>query len=142
MKKTIKTAMFAVAVVAAGFGGLKAYNAYQLSKMSDSEFLLSENIEALSQSPEDMTNYVEVEMMSVKDEEGGCWGYVQTGASYYDDYGNLHIQFAEVKVDSWWTCKDVPKPLYIEYPWQCQEKKCSNGLRQPQGHQPCLPFYN
>lgn len=45
MKKSIKTAMFAVAVVAAGFGGLKAYNAY-----SDNEStLMIANIEALSQ---------------------------------------------------------------------------------------------
>ena len=45
MKKSIKTAMFAFAVVAAGFGGLKAYNAY-----SDNEStLMIANIEALSQ---------------------------------------------------------------------------------------------
>lgn len=45
MKKSIKTAIFAFAVVAAGFGGLKAYNVY-----SDNEStLMIANIEALSQ---------------------------------------------------------------------------------------------
>ena len=44
MKKTIKTVMFAFAVVAAGFGSIKAYNASSINK----SFLISEDIDALS----------------------------------------------------------------------------------------------
>ncbi|MBR4591267.1 MAG: hypothetical protein IKO36_11535 [Bacteroidaceae bacterium] len=45
MKKSIKTAMFAFSVVAAGFGGPKAYNAYSNNESS----LMIANIAALSQ---------------------------------------------------------------------------------------------
>lgn len=48
MKTIFKTAMFAVAVMAAGYGGVKAYNAYSVKESK----LVSENIEALSQSGE------------------------------------------------------------------------------------------
>lgn len=41
----VKTAIAAVCVVAAGFGGMKAYNA---ANQSDTGFLLAENVEALS----------------------------------------------------------------------------------------------
>lgn len=41
----VKTAIAAVCVVAAGFGGMKAYNA---ANQSDTDFLLAENVEALS----------------------------------------------------------------------------------------------
>lgn len=44
-KNVIKTAIAAVCVVAAGFGGVKAYNA---ANQSESDMLLAENIEALS----------------------------------------------------------------------------------------------
>ena len=44
MKKIIKTVMFAVAVVAAGFGGVKAYD---VSTVNENR-LIAENIEALS----------------------------------------------------------------------------------------------
>ena len=56
MKKVIKTAMFAFAVVAAGFGGIKAYDAYSVKEST----LMSENIEALSDDGGDaaaMTKY-------------------------------------------------------------------------------------
>lgn len=48
MKKSIKTAMFAFAVVAAGFSGMKAYHAYQVNNMSNSNLLFVENVSALS----------------------------------------------------------------------------------------------
>ena len=41
----VKTAIAAVCVVAAGFGGVKAYDA---ANQSDTGFLLAENVEALS----------------------------------------------------------------------------------------------
>ena len=44
MKKTLKTAIFAFAVVAAGLSGYKAYDAYSVKEST----LMSENIEALS----------------------------------------------------------------------------------------------
>lgn len=43
----VKTAIAAVCVVAAGFGGVKAYNA---AAQSETDMLLAENVEALSQS--------------------------------------------------------------------------------------------
>ena len=44
-KNVIKTAIAAVCVVAAGMGGLKAYNA---ANQSEANLLLAENVEALS----------------------------------------------------------------------------------------------
>lgn len=44
-KRTMKTMVAAVCVVAAGMGGFKAYNA---ANHSEAEILLSENVEALS----------------------------------------------------------------------------------------------
>lgn len=44
-KNVIKTAIAAVCVVAAGFGGVKAYNA---ANQSEADMLLAENVEALS----------------------------------------------------------------------------------------------
>lgn len=44
-KNVIKTAIAAVCVVAAGFGGVKAYNA---ANQSEADMLLAENAEALS----------------------------------------------------------------------------------------------
>lgn len=46
MKKfNVRTAIAAVCVVAAGFGGVKAYNA---TNQSEADLLLAENVEALS----------------------------------------------------------------------------------------------
>lgn len=45
----VKTAIAAVCVVAAGFGGMKAYNN---ANQSESEMLLAENVEALSSGDE------------------------------------------------------------------------------------------
>ena len=135
MKKTIKTAMFAFAVVAAGFGSVKAYNAYKLSNMSDSDLILSENTEALSQS-EHRTNYVFVEMISVQDKTGGCYKVVPTGAQYTDNDGALHIQLGEKLVDHWVTCRDEPKPYDLDFPWQCQPKSCNEGTPKKHGHTP------
>lgn len=47
MNSNLKTAMFAVAVMAAGYGGYKAYSSH-LACMSEKESLVSENVEALS----------------------------------------------------------------------------------------------
>ena len=44
-KDVVKTAIAAVCVVAAGMGGMKAYNA---ASQSEANVLLSENVEALS----------------------------------------------------------------------------------------------
>lgn len=44
MKKSVKIAMYAFAVVAAGFGSIKAYNTSSINKSS----LMSEDIDALS----------------------------------------------------------------------------------------------
>lgn len=44
-KNVIKTAIAAVCVVAAGMGGMKAYNA---ANQSETDMLLAENVEALS----------------------------------------------------------------------------------------------
>lgn len=45
MKQKFKLALASVCVVAAGFGGLKAYNA---ANQSETDLLLAENVEALS----------------------------------------------------------------------------------------------
>ena len=44
-KNVIKTVIAAVCVVAAGMGGMKAYN---VANQSEADMLLSENVEALS----------------------------------------------------------------------------------------------
>lgn len=49
MKKTLKAAMFAVAVVAAGFCGYKSYNAYTVNE----SILMAENLEAMSSGEND-----------------------------------------------------------------------------------------
>lgn len=49
-KKVIKTTVAAVCVVAAGMGGLKAYNA---ANQSEADLLLAENVEALSSGDRD-----------------------------------------------------------------------------------------
>lgn len=50
-KNVIKTAVAAVCVVAAGMGGLKAYN---VANQSKAELLLAENIDAFSAEPVDI----------------------------------------------------------------------------------------
>lgn len=45
MKKVIKMTVATVCVVAAGMGGMKAYN---VANQSEADLLLSENVEALS----------------------------------------------------------------------------------------------
>jgi hypothetical protein len=47
MKRKLKLALASVCVVAAGFGGMKTYNA---ANQSEADLLLSENVEALSSS--------------------------------------------------------------------------------------------
>ncbi|MDO4991412.1 MAG: NVEALA domain-containing protein [Prevotellaceae bacterium] len=70
----VKTAIAAVCVVAAGFGGVKAYNAANKSQTS---LLLSENVEALS-AGEGEADCVESQC--------GFGGY---GSCYYD-CGSVH----------------------------------------------------
>lgn len=48
MKRKLKLALASVCVVAAGFGGMKAYNHYNNNQLASN--LLSENVEALSES--------------------------------------------------------------------------------------------
>jgi len=64
MKKIFKTAMFAVAVMAAGYGGYKTYSTYTVKDGT----LVSENIEALSQSGEG--GYVFPDIITTSTEEG------------------------------------------------------------------------
>ena len=45
MKRKLKLALASVCVVAAGFGGMKAYNA---ANQSETDLLLAENVEALT----------------------------------------------------------------------------------------------
>ncbi len=87
MKKTLKTAMFAFAVVAAGLSGYKAYNAYQVSNMSETELLLAENLSALSEKVENGTVYVVLQKKK-------CWRYDSTGEtrSLTDANGNTRTQ--------------------------------------------------
>lgn len=74
MKKTIKTAMFAFAVVAAGFGGYKSYNAYTVNEST----LMAENIEALSDEAGDGgTNLGDlVDCSNYGDSTGKCSYYI------------------------------------------------------------------
>ena len=51
---TMKTAIAAICVVAAGFGGVKAYNAMN---QSETDMLLAENVEALSRSVKKKITY-------------------------------------------------------------------------------------
>lgn len=53
-KNVLKTMVAAVCVVAAGMGGLKPYNG---SNQSETNMLLSENVEALSQSENQIPCY-------------------------------------------------------------------------------------
>ena len=69
MKKLFKTAMLAVAVMAAGFGGVKAYKAYNISQ---SEIGL-ENIEAFSQSGGDGGYVLPEVVIECGRYEGKCW---------------------------------------------------------------------
>lgn len=48
MNRKIKATILAVAFLAAGLGGVKAYNSYQVNNQSDSELLFVENLSALS----------------------------------------------------------------------------------------------
>jgi len=50
MKRKLKLALASVCVVAAGFGGMKAYNA---ANQSEADLLLAENVEALTASEAD-----------------------------------------------------------------------------------------
>jgi len=68
MKKIFKTAMFAVAVMAAGYGGYKTYSTYTVKDGT----LVSENIEALSQSGEDGYMLPEF-VVECGRYEGKCW---------------------------------------------------------------------
>ena len=65
----VKTAIAAVCVVAAGFGGVKAYNA---ANQSDTGFLLAENVEALSSGE--------------GDESYPCWDKITTKPASYVVY--------------------------------------------------------
>lgn len=69
MKKVIKMAIAAVCVVAAGMGGMKAYNA---ANHSEADMLLAENVEALSQGDDFMPN--------------DCWPC--PGSTCYLNYGS------------------------------------------------------
>ena len=48
-KKTIRISLAVAAMAMAGVGAMKTYGAYTAANMSDSELLLMENVEALSQ---------------------------------------------------------------------------------------------
>ena len=72
-KNVIKMAVAAVCVVAAGMGGMKAYNA---ANQSEADMLLSENVEALSQ-----------------DEGGGCCYYSPN--SYCICTGKVYLGMTE-----------------------------------------------
>ena len=65
----VKTAIAAVCVVAAGFGGVKAYDA---ANQSDTGFLLAENVEALSSGEGDNSS--------------DCWDKITTKPASYVVY--------------------------------------------------------
>lgn len=68
----VKTAIAAVCVVAAGFGGVKAYNA---ANQSEADLLLAENVEALSAG-------------EGKDSDTSTWVYTAACAWDKDDLKN------------------------------------------------------
>lgn len=78
MKKIIKTAMFAFAVVAAGFGGIKTYQSYTANEST----LMSANVEALSQDGGDYTPKIGYQP---KKTETTCYAYA------YDQYHNYRL---------------------------------------------------
>ena len=71
-KNVIKTAVAAVCVVAAGMGAMKAYNT---ADNSESNMLLTENVEALSAG--DFSVHID------------CYG---DGSCYLPDYGPIYLQ--------------------------------------------------
>ena len=64
MKRKLKLALASVCVVAAGFGGMKVYNA---ANQSEADLLLAENVEALS-GGEGVTI-----VCGTREHKGPCW---------------------------------------------------------------------
>ena len=93
MKKIFKTAMFAVAVMAAGLGAYKSYNAYQTANTSPEELLLIENVLALSSEHGGSSCYTQSECQN----KNGVWNHysqcVDGGAGSFtcDVSGSLTI---------------------------------------------------
>ena len=101
MKKSIKTAIFAVAVMAAGYGSYKTYSAYNCNNMLSSA-LLEENLTAMS-----------------KGEGGGssnmlpaheCYTYASTSTKRYGKSyicSNQNFEFSESEAyNKQTTCND------------------------------------
>ena len=137
MKKTLKTAIFAFAVVAAGFGGIKTYQ----SMFTSHENLLMQNVEALSGSgePGQTINITMIELVSIKDKSGPCCRYGIDNTPpipIYDKDGHItgyKYHYSWQKKGGWKTCTtrvkndfELNDPLFDLRP-QCKVVKCTSG---------------
>lgn len=137
MKKTLKTAIFAFAVVAAGFGGIKTYQ----SMFTSHENLLMQNVEALSGSgePGQTINITMIELVSIPDKTGPCCRYGIDNTPpipIYDKDGHItgyKYHYSWQQKGKWKTCTTRVKydfeyndPLFDLKP-QCKEVKCTSG---------------
>lgn len=141
MKKTLKTAIFAFAVVAAGLSGYKAYDAYQLSNMSETELLLAENLSALSEKVENGTVYVVTGYNK-------CWRYDATGRKrdLYDKNGKIRARQKEYKSTEHHVAicdlvdyKEAPKYKLCD---DCLAKSCDQIGASTKPLEPTIQWYD
>lgn len=115
MKKSIKTAIFATAVMTAGMGAYKAYDAYKRPIFSE-DFLLSENVSALSEVTE--TKYIRT--------TGDCTIEAQAGTTVNLKMFGITIASANPKVNGALVFKDVQVICAADGSYMCTPRECAD----------------
>lgn len=115
MKKSIKTAIFATAVMAAGMGAYKAYDAYKRPIFSE-DFLLSENVSALSEVTE--TKYIRT--------PDDCTIEAQAGTTVNLKMFGITIASANPRVNGALVFKDVQVKCSANGADMCTPRDCAD----------------
>ncbi|MBO4397302.1 MAG: hypothetical protein J5805_02070 [Bacteroidaceae bacterium] len=117
MNKKLKATLYTFALVVAGYGSVKAYDAYQVSNMSDSDLLLLENISAISESkPGKSGQTVRVRAAY----EDPCWRPKYTSCECTDpqhkkDGWNCYFSHVQwTKDHDMFRCFNMPVERYLE----------------------------
>lgn len=124
MNKLLKSTFTVVALTASCWGAWRMSNTFAYY---NDDLLLSENIEAMSQSAE------EDEYITVVDAYGTCW--VDEVTKTWDDTDNKeHKKHRWKQTGKYQTCQRILKSYWLFDP-NCQPKNCS-GTRFEKGDKP------
>ena len=126
MNSNLKTAMFAVAIMAASYGGYKAYSSHS-AYMSENDLLISENVEALSGGGEG-GSASGMKRVVVPGSDKACWRkvvsnesckehpYTSNGKTYYHACTKTIVRY--VFDHTSYSYKDVTTDEFIEQFWK------------------------